>query len=556
MYISKKIYSLLLLIVFLSLQVLATDPQTFYINVEPNPLKLSEPADMTVKAVQIDWSVITDYVGTVIMDFDGYPDINTYDMPNNGIYQFTAEDQWSKTFSKWLTIKKSWNYTLKVVSSDNDSIVWSLVLVVWSGSQQTNTTWSQLIEIISPTGSGVLVEASAINIIGKSDTKKAPLQFFVDDQKIETEWETDENGWFSTYLTNVSPGLHTIVVKMVDYQGNVIGTSLPITLTYKAPAVDQYLKSFTVTPSGKINAWDTVIIDAQVDGSVRSVELRIGSMWLHPMERKDDGSFTKTLVIDTPWIQKIDATLIFEGWQRTIYPDRATLDVTSTNGVGIVKLVNDAADPQKVSISWSPIGTPSSYLVRYGQSKDNLTLESKTSTTSLTLSQLEVGKEYFFQVYALDTSGSVSWQWSAIASILIKWQNAAGANEGWLASQSCTVVWIKVTTQKINNEYFLVRDAVPWATKYSVYRSDFVVNSIDQMQKIGDTEITQFSYPFDATATEDQYAYYAVTANCNDGNSLQIDNIKKIHTWPISDMITLLLICWFCYSIYRLYRFA
>jgi hypothetical protein len=87
-----------------------------------------------VKAVQSDWSVITDYLGTVIMDFDGYPDINTYDMPNNGIYQFTAEDQWSKTFSKWLTIKKSWNYTLKVVSSDNDSTVWSLVLVVWSGS--------------------------------------------------------------------------------------------------------------------------------------------------------------------------------------------------------------------------------------------------------------------------------------------------------------------------------------------------------------------------------------------------------------------------------------
>jgi hypothetical protein len=95
-------------------------------------------------------------------------------------------------------------------------------------------------------------------------------------KKSETEvgdrWE-----WLisQSYLTNVTPGLHTIVVKMVDYQCNVIGTSLTYwLLTYKAPAVDQYLKSFTVTPSGKINAWDTVIIDAQVDGSVRSVELK------------------------------------------------------------------------------------------------------------------------------------------------------------------------------------------------------------------------------------------------------------------------------------------
>jgi len=44
--------------------------------------------------------------------------------------------------------------------------------------------------------SGTTVEASAINIVGKSDVKRAPLQFFVDDKKIETEGETDENGNF------------------------------------------------------------------------------------------------------------------------------------------------------------------------------------------------------------------------------------------------------------------------------------------------------------------------------------------------------------------------
>jgi hypothetical protein len=48
---------------------------------------------MTVKAVQADGTVVSDYVGTVIMELDGYPDPNTYDMPNNGIYQFTAQDQ-------------------------------------------------------------------------------------------------------------------------------------------------------------------------------------------------------------------------------------------------------------------------------------------------------------------------------------------------------------------------------------------------------------------------------------------------------------------------------
>ena len=49
------------------------------------------------------------------------------------------------------------------------------------------------------------------------------------------------------------------------------------------------------------------------------------------------------------------------------------------------------------------------------------------------------------------------------------------------------------------------------------------------MQKIGDTSTAQFAYPFDTSAKQDQYAYYSVTANCSDGTSLQIDNVKRIH---------------------------
>lgn len=91
------------------------------------------------------------------------------------------------------------------------------------------------------------------------------------------------------------------------------------------------------------------------------------------------------------------------------------------------------------------------------------------------------------------------------------------------------VVGIKVRTEKINGEYFLVWDNVPGATTYTIYRSEFLVNDINQMQKLGTTAIPQFSYPFDASAKQDQYAYYSVTANCSDGTSLQVDNIKKIH---------------------------
>jgi hypothetical protein len=42
--------------------------------------------------------------------------------------------------------------------------------------------------------------------------------------------------------------------------------------------------------------------------------------------------------------------------------------------------------------------------------------------------------------------------------------------------------------------------------------------------------VAQFAYPFDATAKKDEYTFYSVVATCSDGQNLQIDNVKKVHT--------------------------
>ncbi len=101
----------------------AADISSFVIQVSPNPMKPWEATDMTVKAVKADGTVVTDYVGTIIMDFEGFQDTNVYDMPSNGFYQFTAEDQGVKTFSKWLTIKKTGQYVIKIYDSATDAIL-------------------------------------------------------------------------------------------------------------------------------------------------------------------------------------------------------------------------------------------------------------------------------------------------------------------------------------------------------------------------------------------------------------------------------------------------
>jgi len=66
-----KIITLFLLVVFtLTNIVAAADISSFVIQVSPNPMKPAEAADMTIKAVKTDGSVLTDYKGTIIMDFE------------------------------------------------------------------------------------------------------------------------------------------------------------------------------------------------------------------------------------------------------------------------------------------------------------------------------------------------------------------------------------------------------------------------------------------------------------------------------------------------------
>lgn len=90
------------------LGVTAAAPVRFEVIVQPNPIKVSEYADVTVKAIDANGNVDTSYTdGDIWIEVEGFdytdPDI---EMPGNGIGFFEASDQGVKIFSKGLTIKK------------------------------------------------------------------------------------------------------------------------------------------------------------------------------------------------------------------------------------------------------------------------------------------------------------------------------------------------------------------------------------------------------------------------------------------------------------------
>jgi hypothetical protein len=92
--------------------------------------------------------------------------------------------------------------------------------------------------------------------------------------------------------------------------------------------------------------------------------------------------------------------------------------------------------------------------------------------------------------------------------------------------------------------------------KYIVYRSEFETSEISKMQKVGETTGTMFEYPFNKLSKKEGYAYYQVEGICKDGTTLKVDNVKKIVVGPAENILLIILISLFGYTIYKLYGYS
>ena len=73
------------------------------------------------------------------------------------------------------------------------------------------------------------------------------------------------------------------------------------------------------------------------------------------------------------------------------------------------------------------------------------------------------------------------------------------------------------------------------------------------MQKVGETTDTRFEYPYNPNAKQEKYSYYAVQAICKDGKAIVIDDIKKVKTGPVENILLFVFMSLFFYASYRLY---
>lgn len=512
----------------------AADPEAFYVEVNPSSFSVWESVDMTISAITKDGTTVKDYEWDIFIMIEKLS-MNDYTTPGDWIYTFVATDQWVKLFSKWLKINKAWTYKV-VVSDFMDTIRWEATIIVWDWSGSGNVQHS--INITYPS-SGSTESKTSINVMWNSTTlPNSPIEIFLNKSMVASG-TTDHQWNFNVYISWLRSGANEIQAKIVDVNDLILGESDVIIVNYTAPT-DWIFNSISVSPSTSVKQWDKVSIELDTTEWVSSAELVFDNGGSYPMDRVSAWKFSKDITMKNFGIFNISVSLIVNGTTKT-YANVASLEVAEHIWVSNVKFTSTGVDGTSIIMIWESIWNAPKYNILYGTQKDNLQKNVTVSSTGVLIDNLQTNTKYYFQIVPMDMESHASWSPSDIFEY-----------DPSTVYSKCVIQWITVKSEKIWDKYFLVWDKVENAVSYQVFRSDRQDMSSKTM--VWETNDTRFEYYFNPDAEADQYAYYQIQATCADGSNVMIEDVEKVKVWPFENIIVILIVTWFVYCIYRLYR--
>ncbi len=550
----KKIFWLLstLIFVFVWTNVFAQSTITsFLVEVVPSSFDVWEAVDLTIKAVKDNWEIVKDFEWLVYIQINELFDENDYSLPEEWIVEFKAEDQWIKTFSKWLIINKANNiwesYTIKVYKLDAEEIDWQTSVVVWSTTEQQE--WKK-IEIISPS-SGSIVNTDSINVIAKcSELPNSTYQIFVNDI-ITAKWITTEKWDINTYATWVEEWKNSLKINIINIAWDILWSSNTIQFSYNIWTDDilkkTYItKNWTIIDAWNFKQWQQITIEIETSEEVSSAELQFSNWDSFPMSHNEAWKFYKKILLDKIWDFEAWVVLMIN-WNKKMYPNITKYTVEEWIWIKNIKFTTSELDDSILNISRETIWTVDWFKINYWTDENNLANNTWTNQTNITLKWLKPSILYYIQITPVDLS------WNPVGPVVIE---QVKIDDLWITDNwekpNCIVKWITISTEKVWWKYFLTRDKIDNVKKYFVYRSDRDTNEIKKMQKVWETTTNRFEYPFDTQAEQEKYAYYSVYAVCTNNQSIQIDKAKKIKVWPMDNLLLVIIITLFIYFVYKL----
>jgi len=206
----------------------------------------------------------------------------------------------------------------------------------------------QDITIASPS-SGSIEQNSTINIIGTSKFPNSPIEFYIDNKLVQ-DTITDSDGSFSTYVSKLSVGPHSLTVKIVDIDNNILGESEPVGFSYQTADLNLY-KSIVVTPT-KPEVNQTITATVTTLDTVSSVELLVDGQ-TYVMDKLDAGVYSKEFKLSDIGEYPLDLNITAGDSTRTYQKVKSITTVASTAGITSVKYARNNKDLNIVDLQWT-----------------------------------------------------------------------------------------------------------------------------------------------------------------------------------------------------------
>jgi len=515
----KKIWLALITGFGLVSSVFAGSLAGFDVKVNPSTLKVGEPADLTIKALDDQGNVLTDYKGDIIItvtDKDGNDlDMSDYVVPNDGTYEFTDEDQWVKTFSKWLIINKKWDFYVKVVDFDTNKSGKAEVKVVDTNTQTNEGN----IKILTPSDNEIITKDSLTVAWEAKQYKNSKVQILVD-WKLAWEGLVWDDGSFQVDIANLQNWDHKLKAQVLDLNNKVIASSKEI--PFKVKIAEQLFKNIEILPSNSVSQGTKITINVSVDSSVNSAVLHIQNYGDFPMDRISTTLFSTQFIANTPGKFDINLTLTTADWKTKNYKNIAKLVVLEKVSISSVKIQRDN-NAKTISLTWKFTGQVPKFKVTYGKNKDDLSQKIIVSENKAVIKNIDPALTYYVKIYPIDDNENIIGDPSKLLVIEPDLKKAA----------TCKIDNIKVNVIRKKWANYLVWGKVSWVKNYIVYEGD----TPDELSPIATLTWTSYKLPFDKNAKKVKYSYFAVKASCEDGSLKQIWNIKKVKTWPLDWII-------------------
>lgn len=484
----------------------------------PAKAETNQAVDIKISALLKDWSVNTDFKDTIYIS--AVWDDNATVPYSEVWYEFKPEDNWVKTFSKWLSFTKTGNIKVEVIDLDDTKIEWTAIISV-------NWTWDNekiSITFDSPKSNVKVVENNIkLSIKTRANTKVSIQLNWVEIKSLLSNWswKVDYN---VTWLDNWD---NILAAQVLNSSWIIAGQTEPIIITVDSSLPS--LQDLIISEWTNVKAGQTLNITAKADAWLKTVLLNFEWKEIE-LKEKTSKSYTWTLIAPSKeWKYWIWVSLESTIWKKANYDNYKYINVTSLDN----PFVNIKAEWQESRIIltwWLTPDTKDVTRFRIFYKKEWVT--DYKNIITYPKNQIKQSDKFTWYIPNLEPWKYVIYiEWIDESKKLITWYTSmkvyATVTKAW--PWTCTIdniSGLKVVSNK--TESVISWDNLDIATWYNIYKKN---NSWDWVFL---TKVKDSNYTVHISWDKVKYEDYSIKWICKNWEWLSPNyTATKVKTWPM-----------------------